>query len=762
MARFSLFLACLVGTAFAQAPDAAKTTSEPALAGMLDFEASNALQPPTGWGGGPKDTISLDTETKHGGYRAARIERTSASAQTFTTITKSLPMDFAGRQVELRGFLRTEEVSGFVGLWLRQDGHEPSLAFDNMAGRQLKGTSEWAEYSISLPVHPAARSLYFGVLQSGTGKTWADDLQLLVDGRPIWEAPKAERAKTVLDRDQEFDAGSRIQIASLTPNQVENLATLGKVWGFLKYHHPKVTTGQLHWDYELFRIMPAVLAAPDRAAGNAVLLGWVDALGKTAAPGTPAKLDENELHLKPDLGWLHDEALLGAELSRRLQEIHAHRPAQPEQFFVSLNRGVRNPSFVMEPAYRQITGPDAGFQLLALFRLWNIIRYWAPYRDLVEGDWDAILEEFISRIGLTGSADDYQLQLMALITKVSDTHANLWGSMRVRPPGGNFQVPVMVRFIGNEAVVTGLAADATGTASGLQVGDVIESVDGVPVARLVADWAPYFAASNEPTRLRDIARALTRGPAGDTRLAVRRATGSLELVLSREPEEEAFNKVVRTHDLPGETFQLLSPEVAYLKLSAVKLAEADEYIARAAGTKGMIIDLRNYPAAFVVFALGNHLVDHPVEFARFTTGDPANPGAFHYTPPLSLQPKAPHYKGKVVILVDEVSQSNAEYTTMAFRAAPGAVVVGSTTAGADGNVSQISLPSGLRTMISGIGVFYPDKRPTQRVGIVPDVVVRPTLDGIRAGRDEVLEAGLRQIPGLGEAEVESAARISRR
>ena len=57
------------------------------------------------------------------------------------------------------------------------------------------------------------------------------------------------------------------------------------------------------------------------------------------------------------------------------------------------------------------------------------------------------------------------------------------------------------------------------------------------------------------------------------------------------------------------------------------------------------------------------------------------------------------------------------------------------------------LPGGLRTAISGIGVFYPDKRPTQRIGIVPDVEVRPTIAGIRAGRDEVLEEGLRQILG---------------
>jgi C-terminal processing protease CtpA/Prc len=124
----------------------------------------------------------------------------------------------------------------------------------------------------------------------------------------------------------------------------------------------------------------------------------------------------------------------------------------------------------------------------------------------------------------------------------------------------------------------------------------------------------------------------------------------------------------------------------------------------------------------------------------------------------------PHFSGKVVILVDEVSQSQAEYTAMALRSASGAVVIGSTTAGADGNVSQIPLPGGLPTMISGIGVFYPDKTPTQQVGIVPNIEVGPTIDGIRAGRDEVLEAALRQILGAGvpDAQIEAMAAINPR
>ena len=100
-----------------------------------------------------------------------------------------------------------------------------------------------------------------------------------------------------------------------------------------------------------------------------------------------------------------------------------------------------------------------------------------------------------------------------------------------------------------------------------------------------------------------------------------------------------------------------------------------------------------------------------------------------------------------LILVDEVTQSQAEYTTMAFRRAPGSVVIGSTTAGADGNISTVRLPGELSSYISGIGVFYPDNRPTQRVGIIPDIEVRPTIAAIQAGRDELIEEAIRQIVG---------------
>ena len=82
---------------------------------------------------------------------------------------------------------------------------------------------------------------------------------------------------------------------------------------------------------------------------------------------------------------------------------------------------------------------------------------------------------------------------------------------------------------------------------------------------------------------------------------------------------------------------------------------------------------------------------------------------------------------------------------MAFRTVPNVTLVGSPTAGADGNISWVPLPGGYRTAFSGIGVYYPDGRETQRVGIIPDIAVEPTIEGVSAGRDEVLEKAVQVL-----------------
>jgi hypothetical protein len=706
------------------------TVSRATVQQSLDFEdqSSTAL---SGWYAYPPKTISADDRVAHTGRWSVRLQRDSQSAGAFSVITRRLPVDFRGGVVELRGYLRLQDVSGTAGLWLREDDEGKPIAIENMNSQKLTGTHEWAQYGITLAINPQAQVIYFGVLVSGTGTMWADDLELLVDGKPIAEAPLMPRLPT----DHEFDSSSRIALSTLTPMQVSNLVTLARVWGLLKYHHPAVTAGQRQWDYDLFRVLPAVLAAPDRAHANNALFGWIEKLGPIRPCNPCVHAASGDLDIRPQLDWIHDRAVLGAPLSERLESIYANRTGK--QFYVSTAHGIGNPVFDHERGYSNITFPDSGYQLLALFRWWNILQYWAPDRDVAAQDWTAVLAESIPRFALAKSRTDYQLALFEVIAKANDTHANLWGSLAARPPVGDCALPVTFRFVGDKLFVYRLGSED----NLFHLGDVLDTLDDASIPSLVSKWAPYYADSNDAARKRDLAANLTRGVCGSVPVKITRSGVPVQMLATRTQ----WKRISATHDKPGDTFSLLSPEVAYIKLSSIKAADLPVYFDQAKNTKGLIVDIRNYPSEFMPFAMGAYLATKPTPFVALTSADPANPGAFHFSDGPLIQPGPVHYGGKVAILVDETSMSQSEYTAMALRAMPNAVVVGSTTAGADGDVSQIPLPGQLFTMISGLGVFYPDHRPTQRIGIVPDVVATPTIQGIAAGRDEVLETAVQLI-----------------
>jgi C-terminal processing protease CtpA/Prc len=708
---------------------------------ILKFETDHAAGNLEEWGGGPEETIYYDSTIVNSGKGAARLERDANSPDQFTSITKQIPIDFDGETIEFSGFLRTESVSGFVGLWMREDGPGGAVQFDNMQNKQVNGTTHWTEYTIKLPLDKRAKTLFFGVLLVGEGKVWIDDLRLLVDGKPIDQVPERITETTVLDKDQEFIAGSGININTLTSTQIENLSILGKVWGFLKYHHPQIAAGHYHWDFEMLRVLKGVLEAEDHAHLEKTLTDWVAGIG-VQETCDPCSTIPEDLHLSSPVGWIKDQDKLGAGLSDQLQGIYTNRFSGDTHFYVSLTPNVGNPVFENELTYGSGDLPDAGFRILALYRLWNIVEYWFPYRNLLDDDWDQVLQEYLPKFVEAKNWDKYKLALLSLIARIRDTHANLWSALDVRPPVGNCYWPMELRFIEGKATITAFKDSTLFSTPGLEIGDIVTAVDGVPIEELVKAWSPFYCASNQSTRMRDIARYLPRGPCGVSSLTIERQGESQTLSLQRKQSSGPY---AVPRDRPGDTFQLLSPDIAYIKLSNIRIKDVPDYIDQASGTSGLIIDIRNYPSEFVVFALGRRLVEKPTPFTRFTIGVLDNPGAFKWGKELKLFPVTPGYEGKIAILVDEVSISQAEYTTMAFRAAPRAVVVGSTTAGADGNVSRVFLPGGLQTMISGIGVFYPDKSPTQRVGIIPDVAVLPSREGIRAGRDEILEAALTHI-----------------
>jgi hypothetical protein len=79
---------------------------------------------------------------------------------------------------------------------------------------------------------------------------------------------------------------------------------------------------------------------------------------------------------------------------------------------------------------------------------------------------------------------------------------------------------------------------------------------------------------------------------------------------------------------------------------------------------------------------------------------------------------------------------------MSLQPTPKTITVGSSSSGADGNINELKFPGNVQTIYTGIGIYYPDLNPTQRVGVKIDYIAEPTVESIKNGIDVALEKAI--------------------
>ena len=703
------------------------------------FEAgpANGVLKEWNWFNAPGYEGGIDSSVSYSGKNAFYIKSVMSPNPTQYGIMGINVPARKGRQLTMEGYLKLENLqNGSACFYLAITDKNGRIQKTDLLENGVSGTQPWKKYKISIPLSADARTIYVSTVMSGQGKIWIDDIKLSIDGKPFEDADNVYLQPA--ESDTSFSNGSRID--KIAPSKATNtaLVLLGQVWGFVKYYHPEVAAGNFNMDAELFRFMPAYLAADQSAEKQRLLYNWVKKFGEVKTKS------DSTIYAKPfletDISWLTEQSL-GKEFYKLLRDIY-HAERKNQHYYIAMAQGVGNPVIKNENPYAKMDFSDAGLRLLALYRYWNLIQYFFPYRNLLEENWNTTLERFVPRFVNATSEKEYKLALLQLIGSIHDTHANVWSNEPVLAEFfGKRYGPLSVVFVEDKPVVTGYLNDSLGNKTGILPGDVIEKVNGVPATELVQNRLPYFPASNLPTKMRDIGRDFLRSNDSTLSVTFNRSGKSFEKIIPTYTPREV--NVYKRYTAADTCFGMATPDIAWIYPGKIRSAYLPAIKNELNKTKGLIIDLRCYPSEFVVFTLGGFLVPKSTPFVKFSFGGLQMPGTFYQGQQLNLAPTGSDtYKGKVVILINELTQSQAEYTTMAFRIAPGALVVGSTTAGADGNISSFLLPGNVSTMFSGIGVYYPDGRETQRVGIIPDVECKPTIEGIRAGRDELMEKAI--------------------
>ena len=401
----------------------------------------------------------------------------------------------------------------------------------------------------------------------------------------------------------------------------------------------------------------------------------------------------------------------------------------------------------LDDAYTAMDYPDRSYRLLALFRFWNIIHYFYPYKSLMDRPWDETLIEFIPRFQDAKDATEYALAVMEMVARMQDSHG--FANVGARADGilGTHSPAVGLRTLGGRTVVTFVGDGSEGDA-GLVVGDLLLAIDGEPVENRRARIARYTAASTPQALSSSTNRLLLRGLKDST----------VTLGVRGLDEKERSVKVKRTLDrmaawqvtqgTSSRPVHTMLPEgFGYIDLVRLEPADVDAALETVRRAPATIIDIRGYPKG-AAFTLAPRLADHQFVAAKFRRPyrvgfDDSETVDYAFDQKFDPGPGW-KYGGDLVVLIDERAISQSEHSCLLIEsAAPGRVTfMGTPTAGANGDVTNLLLPGGISVSFTGHDVRHADGRQLQRVGIVPDVRVEPTPKGLSEGKDEVLDAAV--------------------
>jgi len=387
--------------------------------------------------------------------------------------------------------------------------------------------------------------------------------------------------------------------------------------------------------------------------------------------------------------------------------------------------------------------PSKEYRLLAAFKIWTVFNYFFPYKDLMNEDWDNILKLSITKFENASNAQEYRDAVSEMIAYTHDSHA--W----VNWPSKDRAFPMFVcRYIENKLIVTRVFSDSLNNT--IMPGDEIVSIDRESISNLEKIHRTKISASTEQSMKNRLARSFFYGKdSSEITIVIKTKNNKIKKV--KTTRTNAFWQEYRKGYRGGDIRRLISPEIGYADLDRLQVTQVDSMFAMFKNTKAIIFDMRGYPNGTVWHIaprlnkkgskIYGALFEKPLLSSDELSDDYKFDLSYTFFQPVPETDK-PAYTGKTVVLIDERAISQSEHTCLFFESVTDVTFIGSPTAGANGDVTRFYIPGNISIGLTGQSVRHADGRQLQRIGILPDIEITPTIEGIRYGKDEVLERAI--------------------
>lgn len=405
-------------------------------------------------------------------------------------------------------------------------------------------------------------------------------------------------------------------------------------------------------------------------------------------------------------------------------------------------------SFEIVPGKYETSNEELSLEekIMGIIKTWTIVKYFYVHPDLCSIDWENSLGDFLELAQKTISDQEYYTMIQEMMATLNDSHVSTFHPS-VLDFSKIFVAPIQFEYVRNRVIITSI--DDTISAD-ISLGDEIVSIDDLTIVDILKKEKKRISSSNNQGFISTVINpGYFIGAEGSVmKLGIVSGTGK-EFV--EVPRTMYIFQLMSFGD-KREASNIFENSIGYLNLAF--LADADQLeteLLKMQNTRALIIDLRNsYPThdfnrflQMLCIQKSKIRIDEvPIVSAKHTGNKQIHMSEYELTPdPLFT------YTKPIAVLIDKTMISRPEDIAIALQSFPNVTFIGEQTQGTDGEMTKIYLPGGGETSFTGQVVKFGSGETFQGKGIQPDIGVQRTVEGIKRGRDEILEKAIEYCSG---------------
>lgn len=527
-------------------------------------------------------------------------------------------------------------------------------------------------------------------------------------------------------------------IAQTTISETDKIAAWTKTWGFLKYFHPAVTHGTIDWDQIYVNQLDSLKNIHSKEDLNSHFIDLI-----------------HDLNSKTDLQWnskdgmfvetillsLDEPEIFSDELIQAMRETALQRISGKNRFLDFDRTGY--PLFIEEHNYDENYYPETPYRLLALARIWSAVEFFFPFKkERITKGWSTVLKQQIPIFINAKDTLNYYKAIGSTLYELHDSHSFYTDHTKNFDPLGDKTFTFDTYIINDKPIYRTKwpTIESSELFDKLEYGDIIHSIDGKLTSDLIAEYSLFKSGSNKASKDRRVSLDILKGwnDIAEVEIIRNNEVKTLKLKRYANPKYVELNKLRK--------WRLIDKNIGFIPLRITDAEEFDKAFRKMKKLNYIILDLRYSRDESLTYELFEEYFS--VERKKFMIYQRISteiPGRFidisERNSYCGKKQKA-KYKGKLIFLINENIQSMGESFVAAMKTLPNVTLVGSPTSGTNGEATLITLPGGFNFRMTSAMIHYPDGSPSVGDGIQPDILVKPTIEGIKNRKDEVLEKAI--------------------